>query len=361
MCLYPTLIKNRRYTKTKKNGGQVPPIIDLRTEYVPIGCNVCIECRKQVQRAWQVRLMEDVKEHKNGKFVAFTFSDAAIAAMMMETVKQVDKETGKIHNKVIGEMTGYERDNAIATRAMRLFLERWRKEHKVSLRHWAVTELGHKGTENIHIHAIVWTDTPEKLERIWQYGTVWRGYKKNGNMLNYVTERTVNYIVKYLSKQDAKHTQYKPKILTSSGIGSSYTKRQAFRENEYKGENTNETYRTGTGHKIALPIYYRNKAYSEIERERLWVQRLDKQERWVCGEKVDVSKGDKEYIALRQWYRERNIKLGYGVKNEKDNDKKKYEERTRDIMIQTRLKRIGKVQAWKEYKKNKNKAKQIQA
>ena len=27
----------------------------------------------------------------------------------------------------------------------------------------------------------------------------------------------------------------------------------------------------------------------------LWLQKLDKQERWVCGEKIDVSETDKHY------------------------------------------------------------------
>ena len=30
MCLYPTLIKNPKYKPNKKNGGQVPPVLDKR-------------------------------------------------------------------------------------------------------------------------------------------------------------------------------------------------------------------------------------------------------------------------------------------------------------------------------------------
>ena len=47
MCLYPRLIKNPKYKPNKKNGGQVPPILDSRVLAVPIGCGKCLECKKQ--------------------------------------------------------------------------------------------------------------------------------------------------------------------------------------------------------------------------------------------------------------------------------------------------------------------------
>ena len=82
-------------------------------------------------------------------------------------------------------------------------------------------------------------------------------------------------------------------------------------ENKNKGNETSETYRTNTGHKIALPIYWRNKIYTEEEREKLWIQKLDKAERWVCGEKISVKHSDKDYINVVKYHRERTIKLGY--------------------------------------------------
>ena len=43
MCLYPRLIENPKYKITKKNGGEVPPILDNRVKFVPIGCGNCYE------------------------------------------------------------------------------------------------------------------------------------------------------------------------------------------------------------------------------------------------------------------------------------------------------------------------------
>lgn len=326
MCLYPKIIRNRKYSITKKNGGLVPPILDNRVLAVPVGCGDCIECRKQKAREWQVRLLEDVRHNKNGIFITLTFSDESITKLSSE----------------IKGLKGYDLDNQIATLATRRFLERWRKKHKKSLRHWLITELGHEGTENIHMHGIVWTnEKATEIEKHWQYGYIWAGNKKeDGTIENYVSERTVNYITKYINKRDLDHEYFKAKILTSSGIGRGYIDREDAERNKYKGENTREYYTTRTGHKIAMPIYWRNKIYTEEEREKLWLIKLDKQERWVCGERIDISKDDKSYTNILEHYRKKNRRLGYGsgVINW---DKRNYENQRRMLKLKERIERGG--------------------
>ena len=141
MCLYPKIIKNKKYTENKKNGGVIPAFFDARVLYVPIGCGGCIECMKERALKWKVRLYEDVQKNINGKFVTLTFSN--------EEYKKLYEEI-KINNNI----KGYLLDNEIAKLAVKRFLERYRKHNKVSIRHWLVTELGHHGTENIHLHGI---------------------------------------------------------------------------------------------------------------------------------------------------------------------------------------------------------------
>lgn len=330
MCLYPKIIRNRKYSANDKNGGVIPAVSDLRTLWVPVGCQKCIECRKQKARNWQVRLLEDVKHHKNGKFVTLTFSNEAIAELREDVeIKRRKQEEGN------DKLEGYELDNRIGTLAVRRFLERWRKKYKKSLRHWLVTELGHNGTENLHMHGIVWTNEDiEEVVKIWGYGFVWTG--KGDKKENYVNEKTVNYLIKYVNKQDNDHKEYNPKILTSAGIGRDYINRIDSKKNMYKEGETIETYRTRTGHKIAMPIYWRNKIYSEEEREKLWIEKLDKQERWVCGEKVDISEGDEDYYNVLKHYRDKNIRLGYGD-DSIDWERKKYENARRMLMIEKRM------------------------
>ncbi|AXH76380.1 MAG: replication initiator protein [Microviridae sp.] len=335
MCLYPRLIFNPKYKRNKKNGGIIPPVLDKRVQYVPIGCQTCIECRKQKAREWQLRLAEDIKEFKNGKFITLTFST--------ESLRKLYDSYEELRSK-----KGYDLDNAIVTKATRLFLERWRKEKGKSVRHWLVSELGDGTTEHVHLHGIIWTDDVNDIEKHWQYGNVWKGYEVKGKFENYVNGRTVNYITKYVHKVDELHLNYKPVILCSPGIGRYYEKSGVIKENKYKGEKTNEAYRSSTGHRIGMPIYWRNKIYSEKERELLWLMKLDKNERFVCGERIIIrsKKDEDQYYKLVQYYRNKTERLGY-PKPEFIWKKKQYEEQRREMMHDRRIRRIE-VNEWGE-------------
>ena len=56
MCLYPKLIKNRKYVANKKNGGVIPAISDNRTVYVPVGCQKCMECKKEKKKSLKIKI-----------------------------------------------------------------------------------------------------------------------------------------------------------------------------------------------------------------------------------------------------------------------------------------------------------------
>lgn len=308
MCLYPKLIQNPKYKPNKKNGYIAPTLKDERIALVPVGCGNCIECRKQKSREWQVRLNEEIRENKNGKFMTFTFTNESIKELKQ---KLYEKLEGIITpNKII--------ENEIAILGVRLFLERWRKKYKKSIRHWLITELGHTGTERIHIHGIIFTnETIDTITNIWKYGYVYMG--------EYVNEKTINYMVKYVTKTDKDHKGYKAVILTSAGIGNQYLKRIDANINKYKDNNTQEYYRTRKGLKLALPIYYRNKIYNDEQKEKLWINKIDKEERWIMGEKISTKYSDEEYFKTLQHYREKNNRLGYGNDN-KEWDIKSYKE-----------------------------------
>lgn len=287
-------------------------MLDQRAKYVPIGCQRCIECTKQKANGWRIRLLEHIKTNTNGKFVTLTFSNQEYADLFS------DLEPSQ-------QTYDYQMENAIATLAIRRFLERHRKQYKQPLQHWLVTELGHNGTENIHVHGIIWTNhTMDTIEKLWQYGHVWKGKKAlvkigkhiTSKTINYVNERTIGYITKYVTKIDAQHKTYTPKILTSPAIGKTYATSYNAKSNTFQQipHSTDETYRTRTGHKMALPIYYRNKLYTDHQREKLWMERLDKDERWICGEHIkNYSTSTDTYQKLLQWHQKRNQQLGYGM------------------------------------------------
>lgn len=345
MCLYPQLIKNPKYKENKKNGGRIPPVLDKRVLWVPIGCGQCMECRGQKKREWQVRLQEDIKKHTNGKFITLTFSNESIAKLATNTegLKRLNRVT---------IAKGYDLDNEICIAALRLFNERWRKKHNEALRHFMVTELGHNGTENVHMHGIVWTnETYEEIAKIWQYGHIWPRDEKIRKQ-TWVNAKTVNYIIKYITKVDKDHEYYKGRVLSSPGIGRNFEDSMEAARCKFNGIDTIQTYRTNTGHKIAMPTYWRNKIYSEDEREKLWLIMMDKNERWIGGEKIDmkVENAERDYFNMVKWYRRINQELGYGT-GMKTWDQVEYE-RIRREMLQTERINDGLMKLENKNKKN---------
>jgi hypothetical protein len=262
MCLYPKLIKNKKYTKNKKNGGVIPAVSDNRVLWVTAACGKCFECRKQKARAWQVRMSEELRENPNAIFVTLTISDESFEYIMDKYQIETNDECCK--------------------KMIRLFLERIRKETKKSIKHWFITEIGHDRTERYHLHGIMWgIGIDEIIKRNWKYGFVFIG--------SFVNEQTINYVVKYMLKKDKDHKEYNPTVLCSAGIGAGYINRQEAKNNKFRGIHTKETYTLRNGTKLNLPIYYRNKIYTEEEREQLFIQKIDKGYVWICGEKVDIN------------------------------------------------------------------------
>ena len=120
------------------------------------------------------------------------------------------------------------------------------------LKHWLITELGHDNTKRIHLHGIIWTElTEEQFEKEWGYGWIFFGYE--------ISVKTINYIVKYVTKRDEANPEFNGKIFTSKGIGKEYIGENSFRRHRYQDRFTEETYKTKSGIKTALPMYYKQK------------------------------------------------------------------------------------------------------
>ena len=349
MCLYPRKIQNKKYVPNQKNGGVVPtlPVIgydennheiyDERICTVEIPCGRCIECCAQKAREWQVRLGEEIKDWKYMYFVTFTFSPEGLREILFK------------HN--IKEC------NAAAAFALRHSLERYRKDTKKSYRHWFITELGHEGTERIHIHGIIFMEKPQEFQKIEEINTPtghgwmcrWK-YWKYGHIFvgDYVNERSINYVVKYMEKIDEDHKTFVGQILCSPGIGRRYidflkkTGQQPF---TYRPKQTRDYYRLNNGSKVKLPKYYGNKVWTEEERELKWRDFLDREAQTIQGntyyyrETKNATLGN--IIGKAQ---ENNKFLGYG-NDSKEWRKQDHNLTKRMLQDQERKKQIAKMRA----------------
>ena len=92
MCLYPKLIKNKKYLPNKKNNWNPPKCTDHRVLYITAACGKCLECRKQKQREWLVR-MTNLKKSLEDRMAAL------IASSKYLQDKIAKEQTGKIAAK----------------------------------------------------------------------------------------------------------------------------------------------------------------------------------------------------------------------------------------------------------------------
>ena len=139
----------------------------------------------------------------------------------------------------------------------------------------------------MHLHGIFFGDkAPDSIITHWKYGFVFIG--------TFVSERTINYITKYMLKDDIKHREFTGKVFTSAGIGSGYFKRNDWKNNIYKKGETKETYVYRNGTRAMMPRYYRDKIYTEDEKEYLWIEKLDKGITWVMGQKCKIDSNEYE-------------------------------------------------------------------
>lgn len=261
MCLYPKYFKNPKYLPNKKNKRKPPVCKDRRLLYIPAKCGCCIECRKEKQREWRVRLEEELRSNY-GYFITLTISP--------EGIKDLEEKTG---------LKWKENPNEIATKGLRLFLERVRKDTGKSMRHWCVTELG-EDNDRIHLHGIFFGQrSAELIKKHWKYGFIFIG--------QYCNSRSINYMTKYMLKVDIKHKEFKQIVLASPGIGAGYFDRldwQWQKQNYGKIEVPTYTFRNGT--KMAMPKYYKDKLFTEQERNKMWINNLNRGILWIYGEKV---------------------------------------------------------------------------
>lgn len=289
MCLHTKILPNPKYQPNRKNGGFVPEAPNLHVLVIPAACGKCSECRKQKANEWRVRLNEELRKNPTNKFATLTFSDEAL-----EKFEEIEA-------------------NEVASKAVELFRKRWYKKYKEGIKHWLIVELGHKAkhpwersTERVHLHGILWTNkTKEEIEKTWSYGWVDLG--------EYVNEKSINYIVKYVTKIDPTHPGFMGKIFTSKGIGAGYEKRIDAKRNEFKEDKTDERYKTPSGLIMAMPIYYRNKLYTEEEREKLWCYKIDKEIIYKGKIAYDIStrKGRRSLWKAEEYMRKMDERDGY--------------------------------------------------
>lgn len=127
--------------------------------------------------------------------------------------------------------------NDVATIAVKRFRERWRKAYGTSIKHWLIPEIGTNNTRRVHLHGILWTNADiEVIGKLWKYGNIKEGQP--------IGQKGISYITKYITKTNKDFPTYRPKILTSPGIGSGWELTEQAKLSKFNGNETNDFIRT---------------------------------------------------------------------------------------------------------------------
>lgn len=214
-CLHSLLIPNPK----KELGIYDDPFI-----YVP--CGHCINCRKNKQQNWRVRLFKEFElgKHKNCLFVTFTLANEH-----------------------------YDRFKDNPALAIRLFFERIRKCTGKSLLHFMVTELGEQN-RRLHFHGLIFdcSLSYNKLRELWGYGISWIEPLRSIQGITYITT--------YMLKDT--ENDFVSRVYVSAGIGKCY-----LTPDSYRFHRDNDVCTIVLGRCIyGLPRYYYSKIFDEDAR-----------------------------------------------------------------------------------------------
>lgn len=258
MCLQTRFIRNPRYKPNKKNNGRPEVARAAELLFVPIKCGECIECRKEKAREWEFRLENELQGDQTARFITLTFNEEALDKLKLETPD----------------------DNALCSRAIELLCKRCERKLK-SLKHWFINELGHEGTERIHLHGFVWgKGAIEEVKKKWTFGYIFDSGVPQGG--------AIKYCVKYTYKFDEAHPEFKQKVFASKGIGRKWLKTvEAERMMEREKE---EPARLKDGRKMKLPMYFYRKIMSDEAREKAFIEKQRQPYMWACGKKIKKTK-----------------------------------------------------------------------
>lgn len=273
-CYFPKTIKNPRYRYSDIPSDQPKPF----DYYVTVGCGLCPQCLKRKGNDWKIRLFHEIKDclsHRtydrdgyitsgHAEFITLTFSDEYYEFFVDDP-----------------------------SRALRLFLERYRKKYKVSVKHWFITELGSE-RGRLHFHGILfnskfhvkkhtfdrvqnpytkkWHFTSndglikqynKELQELWKYG---------GTFVGFADESSISYIVKYMTKRyvdDKDGTKecfndiYRQRIFASNGLGVSYVDSPSASYHIKDDGKTLVRTIVFDGWKYTLPRYYQLKIFGD--------------------------------------------------------------------------------------------------
>lgn len=219
-----------------------PFIVEQKTERpIPVPCGKCVECLKRRTSGWSFRLMQEEKKAHSAFFLTLTY-DTKYVPITPNGFMNLDK------------------------RDVQLFMKKLRKAHPKDhpkIKYYAAGEYGTKNWRP-HYHLIIFNVLIDLCQSSWDKGQIHYGT---------VTGASVGYTLKYLAKpkripvhrNDDRLSEFS---LMSKGLGSAYLTEHMV--SWHKNDLDNRMYvNLDDGQKISMPRYFKDRIYTEQERQRI--------------------------------------------------------------------------------------------
>jgi hypothetical protein len=203
---------------------------------VLVPCGKCPSCKKRRVNEWTFRLEEEDKVSSSSHFITLTYDTECIPITP----------------------NGYK---TLLRQDFQKFMKRLRKRQKAKIKYYACGEYGEK-SDRPHYHAIIFNVTdPETIAEAWTQGSIHYGD---------VSGASIAYTAKYIDKQKniPEHDnddRVKEFSLMSLKLGQSFITPEI--KKWYKEDITRNYVTKLDGIKIALPKYYRNQLFTDLEKE----------------------------------------------------------------------------------------------
>lgn len=209
--------------------------IYLKARDAIVQCGKCPKCIARKVSAWSFRLLQEEKTATSSQFITVTY------------------DTKHVPITSSGRM-------ALDKPDLQKFFKRLRKSHSSDskpIKYYAVGEYGGK-TKRPHYHIILFNADIELINAAWNKGQIHYG-QVSGASVGY----TLKYMMKHKKNRNPEGLQ-KEFALMSKGLGISYLETHANWHAEHIIDRMFCTLEGGQ--KIAMPRYYKDKLYFDLER-----------------------------------------------------------------------------------------------
>jgi len=253
---------------------------------IVVPCNKCPVCLQNKRADWSFRLTEELRTAQNAWFLTLTYSDENIPDTYHHG-KDLKEKT------YTGVPTLDKRDLTLFNKRLRKSINKYEKVHQngakyPQMRYYAVGEYGTK-TKRPHYHGIYY-NIPKKIidniTEIWKNGQTHYGT---------CTPASIHYVTKYVINEPEEFEGIQnPFSLMSRNpaLGSNYLKR-----NDAWHVHNLAPYVIKQGFKQKMPRYYKEKIFTETEREKIAEhQKLLNDNKWINEYDKQYAKQQIDYI-----------------------------------------------------------------